>query len=78
MQSLYWSVLPHQTMPGDRLPLAITAVSLPQVAGSLACGVMTTWVSTPKGPGRPFRSPLAGFEQPVRLCRIGQSATCAR
>lgn len=23
VQSFYWSVLPHQTMPGDRLPLAI-------------------------------------------------------
>jgi len=27
VQSLYWSVLPHQTMPGDRLPLAILAVA---------------------------------------------------
>ncbi len=25
IQSLYWSVLPHQTMPGDELPLAIGA-----------------------------------------------------
>jgi hypothetical protein len=24
-QSLYWSVLPHQTFPGDRLPLAVLA-----------------------------------------------------
>jgi hypothetical protein len=24
IQSHYWSVLPHQTMPGDRLPLAAT------------------------------------------------------
>ena len=23
VQSLYWSVLPHQTMPGDKMPLAI-------------------------------------------------------
>ena len=27
VQSLYWSVLPHQTMPGDQLPLAILAVA---------------------------------------------------
>ena len=26
IQSQYWSVLPHQTMPGDRLPLAATGV----------------------------------------------------
>lgn len=26
VQSLYWSVLPHQTQPGDKLPLAILAV----------------------------------------------------
>ena len=26
VQSLYWSVLPHQTMPGDELPLAVGAV----------------------------------------------------
>jgi hypothetical protein len=26
VQSLYWSVLPHQTKPGDELPLAIVAV----------------------------------------------------
>jgi hypothetical protein len=26
VQSLYWSVLPHQTMPGDELPLAAGAV----------------------------------------------------
>ena len=26
IQSHYWSVLPHQTMPGDRLPLAIHGV----------------------------------------------------
>ena len=25
-QSHYWSVLPHQTMPGDKLPLAIVSV----------------------------------------------------
>jgi hypothetical protein len=23
VQSFYWSVLPHQTMPGDKMPLAI-------------------------------------------------------
>jgi hypothetical protein len=28
VQSQYWSVLPHQTMPGDKLPLAIVAVSM--------------------------------------------------
>jgi hypothetical protein len=27
VQSLYWSVLPHQTKPGDELPLAILAVA---------------------------------------------------
>jgi len=27
VQSLYWSVLPHQTMPGERLPVAILAVA---------------------------------------------------
>jgi hypothetical protein len=26
VQSHYWSVLPHQTMPGDRLPLAVGSV----------------------------------------------------
>ena len=26
VQSHYWSVLPHQTMPGDKLPLAILSV----------------------------------------------------
>ena len=26
IQSHYWSVLPHQTMPGDRLPLSLTGV----------------------------------------------------
>jgi hypothetical protein len=26
VQSLYWSVLPHQTKPGDELPLAILSV----------------------------------------------------
>jgi hypothetical protein len=26
IQSHYWSVLPHQTMPGDRLPLVATGV----------------------------------------------------
>ena len=26
IQSQYWSVLPHQTMPGDELPLAVGAV----------------------------------------------------
>jgi hypothetical protein len=26
VQSHYWSVLPHQTMPGDELPLSILAV----------------------------------------------------
>ena len=26
VQSFYWSVLPHQTMPGDKLPLAILGV----------------------------------------------------
>ena len=26
VQSFYWSVLPHQTMPGDRLPLATLGV----------------------------------------------------
>jgi hypothetical protein len=26
VQSLYWSVLPHQTKPGDELPLAIFTV----------------------------------------------------
>jgi hypothetical protein len=26
VQSLYWSVLPGHTMPGDRLPLAVLAV----------------------------------------------------
>lgn len=26
VQSHYWSVLPHQTMPGDRLPLAAIGV----------------------------------------------------
>jgi hypothetical protein len=26
VQSHYWSVLPHQTMPGDKLPLAIVSV----------------------------------------------------
>jgi hypothetical protein len=26
VQSFYWSVLPHQTMPGDKLPLAILSV----------------------------------------------------
>ena len=25
-QSHYWSVLPHQTMPGDRLPMVVTAI----------------------------------------------------
>lgn len=27
VQTLYWSVLPHQTMPGDELPLAALAVA---------------------------------------------------
>jgi hypothetical protein len=27
VQSLYWSVLPGNTMPGDRLPLALTAIA---------------------------------------------------
>jgi hypothetical protein len=27
VQSLYWSVLPHQTKPGDELPLAFLAVA---------------------------------------------------
>jgi hypothetical protein len=27
VQSLYWSVLPANTMPGDRLPLALTAIA---------------------------------------------------
>lgn len=27
VQSLYWSVLPHQTVPSDRLPLAAIAVA---------------------------------------------------
>jgi hypothetical protein len=27
VQSLYWSVLPHQTVPGDELPLAAVAVA---------------------------------------------------
>jgi hypothetical protein len=26
IQSHYWSALPHQTMPGDRIPLAITGL----------------------------------------------------
>ena len=26
IQSFYWSVLPHQTMPGDKLPLSILGV----------------------------------------------------
>ena len=26
VQSFYWSVLPHQTMPGDKLPLATLGV----------------------------------------------------
>ena len=26
IQSHYWSVLPHQTMPGDQLPLAVTGI----------------------------------------------------
>jgi hypothetical protein len=26
VQSLYWSVLPHQTVPGDELPIAVLAV----------------------------------------------------
>ena len=28
VQSFYWSVLPHQTMPGDRLPLATMGVGV--------------------------------------------------
>lgn len=31
VQSLYWSVLPHQTVPSDRLPLASIAVALAAV-----------------------------------------------
>jgi hypothetical protein len=31
VQSFYWSVLPHQTMPSDKLPLATLGVA---VAGS--------------------------------------------
>lgn len=31
VQSLYWSVLPHQTMPGDKLPLAILSVVVASV-----------------------------------------------
>ncbi|MEP6915448.1 MAG: hypothetical protein ABJC89_07370 [Acidobacteriota bacterium] len=27
VQSLYWSVLPSSTMPGDRLPLALAAIA---------------------------------------------------
>jgi hypothetical protein len=27
IQSLYWTWLPHNTMPGDRLPLAVLAVA---------------------------------------------------
>ena len=27
VQSLYWTWLPHNTMPGDRLPLAVMAVA---------------------------------------------------
>jgi zinc transporter ZupT len=27
VQSLYWSVLPHQTVPGDELPFASAAVA---------------------------------------------------
>ncbi len=27
IQSLYWSVLPHQTMPGDALPTAVLAAA---------------------------------------------------
>ncbi|HEY7498277.1 MAG TPA: hypothetical protein VH740_07180 [Vicinamibacterales bacterium] len=27
IQSLYWSVLPHQTMPGDALPMAVLAAA---------------------------------------------------
>ena len=27
VQSLYWSVIPGNTMPGDRLPLALTAIA---------------------------------------------------
>jgi hypothetical protein len=26
VQSFYWSVLPHQTVPGDKLPLTVLAV----------------------------------------------------
>jgi hypothetical protein len=31
VQSLYWSVLPHQTVPSDRLPLASMAMALAAV-----------------------------------------------
>jgi hypothetical protein len=27
VQSLYWTRLPHDVMPGDRLPLAVTAIA---------------------------------------------------
>jgi hypothetical protein len=37
VQSFYWSVLPHQTMPGDRLPLATLGVV---VAGAWLIGLM--------------------------------------
>ena len=26
VQSFYWSALPHQTMPGDKLPLSLLAI----------------------------------------------------
>ena len=72
VQSFYWSVLPHQTMPGDKLPLSLLASSSPG-AGSCICA----------GRGRCERSGLlrhehdltdhlARLEQPMRLGRLAE------
>jgi len=41
VQSFYWSVLPHQTMPGDRLPLA--------ALGVVVAGAWLIWLTNAGG-----------------------------
>ena len=61
VQSFYWSVLPHQTMPGDRLPLALLAV----VVAAAWLGYLLRYRDTSllkRGPAK------AGHYENVREC----------
>jgi len=60
IQSVYWSVLPDDTRPGDELIVALTALTI----GTLT--IVLVWIS-----GSGFRLPASGF----RKSRQGRSRT---